>query len=69
VCIDGANTGGREERSGGAELEKKGTSCWPSRCPPGERETGWAMTAFGSALERMQERRSVPLRGHRAAPW
>jgi hypothetical protein len=52
VCIDSANMGGgREERSGGAELEKKGSSCWPSRCPPGEREMGWATTAFWSAPE------------------
>jgi hypothetical protein len=65
----GGAEGVREACSGGAELEKKGSSCWPPMCPPGERETGRATASFGSTPERMQERRSVPLRGHRATPW
>jgi hypothetical protein len=47
----------------GPEPEKKASSCQPARCPPGEREMRRTTVASESALERMQEQHSVPLRG------
>jgi hypothetical protein len=52
MCLDDAGTEETQNRVGAEpEPEKKASSCWPARFPPGEREMGWATAASGSKKE------------------